>query len=403
MGKKRKLKKSGIIIVLVVIILILIAMLISGNIAREKEVYYAVFNDGNGDNFYVVEYEKNSNLVEPKSPEKDGYTFIGWEYESSEYKFNNKKIKKNMTFKAIWSIKDEVEEEIKNNYTVQIKYPDGTVKTQIITEGEKIVEPEEPKRDGYVFKGWMVNGEDYNFDEVIAGDITLEAKWEKEVVSKEENKDDVVKYIVKFNSNGGTIVKSQSVEKGNKAKKPSNPKKTGYIFKGWTLNGKAYNFNTKVNKDITLVATWEKKELATFTVTFDSSGGSSVASQKILEGNKVTKPKDPTRKGYIFKGWTLNGKTYNFNTTVSSNITLVAKWTANTYTISVSSVDSYSPDRTLKVYENGKAISVKAINYTNGTLLCSGSNMTVSATDLSGVVKLQVVLNDETKVTATIK
>lgn len=67
-----------------------------------------------------------------------------------------------------------------------------------------------------------------------------------------------------------------------------------------------------------------------YTVTFDSNGGSAVPDQGVYEGEKVTKPGDPTRGGYTFVAWYKEeGLTteWKFDTdTVSSNITLYAKW-----------------------------------------------------------------------------
>lgn len=71
-------------------------------------------------------------------------------------------------------------------------------------------------------------------------------------------KPSVTKYTVKFNSDGGTSVASQTVVKGNKVIKPANPTKSGYAFNGWYLNNKLYNFNSSVNGNITLVAKWIK-------------------------------------------------------------------------------------------------------------------------------------------------
>ena len=67
----------------------------------------------------------------------------------------------------------------------------------------------------------------------------------------------------------------------------------------------------------------------TFTVTFDSTGGSAVASQTVKEGEKAAKPANPTRDGYTFEGWFADEalKTaYDFNTPVTSDITLYADW-----------------------------------------------------------------------------
>ena len=72
---------------------------------------------------------------------------------------------------------------------------------------------------------------------------------------------------------------------------------------------------------------------AAFTVKFNSNNGSNVASQSVNPGGKATKPADPTRTGYSFAGWyteeTLT-TAYDFNKTVTADITLYAKWTENT-------------------------------------------------------------------------
>ena len=70
---------------------------------------------------------------------------------------------------------------------------------------------------------------------------------------------------------------------------------------------------------------------ATYTVTFDSNGGSAVDAQTVALGDKATEPADPTREGCTFLGWTLNGADYDFDSKVTSNITLVAKWSVTTF------------------------------------------------------------------------
>ena len=66
------------------------------------------------------------------------------------------------------------------------------------------------------------------------------------------------------------------------------------------------------------------------TVTFNSNGGSTVASQTVVDGSKATKPSDPTKSGYTFGGWYTNSActtAYSFDTAVTADITLYAKWT----------------------------------------------------------------------------
>lgn len=75
------------------------------------------------------------------------------------------------------------------------------------------------------------------------------------------------KYLVTFDSKGGTNVNGEYVEEGLAVAKPANPTKNGYTFKAWTLNGQTYDFSTPVTNDITLVAEWTKKQ--------SSGGGSS--------------------------------------------------------------------------------------------------------------------------------
>ena len=69
-------------------------------------------------------------------------------------------------------------------------------------------------------------------------------------------------------------------------------------------------------------------EPKTYTVTFDSNGGSDVPSQSgIIYAGKATKPEDPVKNGYIFDGWWIEGERWSFvGYSVTEDITLVAKW-----------------------------------------------------------------------------
>lgn len=76
-----------------------------------------------------------------------------------------------------------------------------------------------------------------------------------------------------------------------------------------------------------------------FTVTFNSNGGTAIEAVEVKKGEKVTKPSDPTREGFDFEGWTLNGELYDFNQEVKEDITLIAKWKEKTPQPVVSSGD----------------------------------------------------------------
>ena len=76
-------------------------------------------------------------------------------------------------------------------------------------------------------------------------------------------------------------------------------------------------------------------------VTFDPNGGTPVPlAQEVEYGHTATKPVEPTLKGYTFVGWYLDGEEepFDFGTTITSDITLTAKWEINKYTVTF---DSY--------------------------------------------------------------
>lgn len=66
-----------------------------------------------------------------------------------------------------------------------------------------------------------------------------------------------------------------------------------------------------------------------YTVNFDTDGGSFIEAQVIEEGKTATKPTDPKKEGSEFVEWQLNGKTYDFSSPVTSNITLKANYSNN--------------------------------------------------------------------------
>ena len=149
-------------------------------------------------------------------------------------------------------------------------------------------------------------------------------------------------YTVTFDSYGGTPVPpAQEVEYGLTATKPADPTLKGYTFAFWYLgedeqNATAYDFNTPVTENITLTAKWEINK---YTVTFNSYGGTPVPpAQEVEYGLTATKPADPTLKGYTFAFWYLgedeqNATAYDFNTPVTENITLTAKWEINKFKV----------------------------------------------------------------------
>lgn len=94
-------------------------------------------------------------------------------------------------------------------------------------------------------------------------------KWSYIVnIRDKENLEDIssslegnkILYNIVFETDGGTEINTQTVEKGKLAIEPTTPTKEGYKFIEWQLDGKKFDFSTKIKNNITLIAKWNKKE-----------------------------------------------------------------------------------------------------------------------------------------------
>lgn len=134
------------------------------------------------------------------------------------------------------------------------------------------------------------------------------------------------KFMIKFDTDGGSEIETQNVKKGDKVNEPEQPTKEGYVFVEWQLDGKKYNFKDKVTKNITLKAKWLPEIYVT--VSFDTTGGSEIAQMSVLSGSTIKSDsiEVPVKEGYTFAGWYIGENKYNFDKKVTSNLTLVAKW-----------------------------------------------------------------------------
>ena len=129
--------------------------------------------------------------------------------------------------------------------------------------------------------------------------------------------------------NGETIYARQILPTGTPATRPDDPATTlGYTFGGWNkADGTAWDYaSDKVTGDITLYAKWIAN---TYTITFDTAGGSEVAPITQDYNTQITAPANPTREGYTFIGWDKEIP----QTMPAENITITAQWKINQYTI----------------------------------------------------------------------
>lgn len=148
---------------------------------------------------------------------------------------------------------------------------------------------------------------------------------------------------------------SVKTDDGTPVGQPKDPAREGYEFTGWLLDGEPYDFNSPVTKDLTLTAGWKAvtPKPETHTVTFDTGEGSPTPTQTVESGKTVTTPKDPTRQGYEFAGWTLDGEPYDFGTPVTRDLTLKAMWEKTdepaTASHTIRFTTGNSPDTTITV------------------------------------------------------
>lgn len=154
----------------------------------------------------------------------------------------------------------------------------------------------------------------------------------------------IVKYRVSYDGNGaigGLVpIDSQIYETGNSVTVANNTGslvKTGFTFKGWNTeadgSGRSYAANDTFyisTANVILYAAWD---ISQYTLSFESNGGSVVATQNKIHNEMATEPSAPTKSGYTFGGWykeiTLTNQWSFTKDLITANTTLYAKWIGN--------------------------------------------------------------------------
>lgn len=171
--------------------------------------------------------------------------------------------------------------------------------------------------------------------------IIKKCKYCQEEIYEQEEK---TGYCLSYDLNGGTGAEGTyndtyyPPQDGNTATVAADPSRAGYQFAGWQdADGNRYaaGDTVTVNHDITLTAQWNKL----VTVSFDlcGHGGANIPSQTFVSGNKASEPTAPKEDGWVFGGWyTEKGCQYrfSFDSAVTSDITLYAKWDRVTTVVS---------------------------------------------------------------------
>ena len=223
---------------------------------------------------------------------------------------------------------------------------------------------------------------------VISVYVTAEDETTSKTYTITVTRQDVVFHTITFDTQNGSAVASQTVERGSMITQPDNPARDGFTFDGWFSDEaceSAWDFETGiVTDDMTLYAGWTP---ITFTVTFDTQARISVPPQTVVQGGKATQPANLLRDGFTFAGWYKEADCINawdFATDlVTADIMLYAKWTKNTVT------GNETPDAPLfNVYPNP----------TNGALALqfeTAGSYVMTISDMTGKILLRQTTNDQ--------
>jgi rhamnogalacturonan endolyase len=150
-----------------------------------------------------------------------------------------------------------------------------------------------------------------------------------------------------FSNSASTYVRSISVQR-NEAFGDRVPEvaKDMNVFLGWYFDdGKPYNPDTTLTSTATLVARWQPPCLVSF-----FGNGVTAWDTTVIYNTPVTQPSPPLREGYVLEGWTSHGVLWSFDTPITEDITLVAKWKAEE--VEVETGISNGAQQHLELYPN---------------------------------------------------
>ena len=134
---------------------------------------------------------------------------------------------------------------------------------------------------------------------------------------------------ITFDTKGGSKIDSITIGKDTELALPKEPTRDSYVFKGWVDKNETPIYDkVLLAEDTTLYAVWEKDATSNkITITFDTRGGSKIESITISKDTELVLPKEPTKDGYVFKGWVDKNETPIYDKVLlAEDTTLYAVW-----------------------------------------------------------------------------
>ena len=317
----------------------------------QEAISYKVAFDGNGSTGGSMKKQSmtygSGKALTANAFKKKGYTFIGWntKADGSGKSYANKADGSKLTEKEGKTVKLYAQWK-KTKYQINYKLNGGKNNKgnpsgyTITTATKKL---KNPTRKGYTFKGWYTDSKYKNKITQIkkgsTGKKTLYAKWSAN------------KYTITYHGNKSTAGKMTATSNckydNSYTLKKNTFERKGYTFAGWNTkadgSGTSYknkasvkNLSSKNGGNVTLYAQWEKSK---YKITYKLNGGTNHSKNPVAYTSKTStiKLKNPTRKGYTFKGWYTDAQYKKKITQIKKGSTgkktLYAKWSANKYTI----------------------------------------------------------------------
>ena len=226
-------------------------------------------------------------------------------------------------------------------YTISFETNGGSeVAAMEVNEGVVAKAPATPTKAKYDFAGWYTDSEctvPYDFTQPVSSNLKLYAKWERTV------------YTVEFETSGGSeIAPLQSDENGLVAA-PANPTRDQYDFVGWYTDATLtteYDFTKELTGNVTVYAKWSfvgnyhpnhTDQMGSFKVEFVTNSNDEIPAIMTNSLEMIAEPVAPTKELFEFVGWFTDSAltvAFDFDTVLTENITLYAKWDRINYTIS---------------------------------------------------------------------
>ncbi len=336
----------------------------------EEKTFVVMFYNDNMKKIGATQYVKyGQSAIAPNLAQRVGYEFIGWDGDYTN-------ITEDVIFIAQYQPKV---------YTLDFYYNGQLVNSQKVEYGKNI-EFYIYELEGYLFYGWYLDAEfttPFQFNMQLESDLSVYAKMQEKPAET---------FTITFKGEDGSVISTQTIEKGQSASMPAGPQKEGYTFKAWEKQSGQSDYNN-IQDNLVYVATydiniyqatfvygsnqikqdvaygesavapnaqleghtfigWDKDfsqikgdvivnaifEANEYRVIFKDKDSNDVYSTQIVKyGKKVSIPSSPQKEGYLFKKWQIvDGDKlidFSFDTIITGDITIVAQFEGKPYYI----------------------------------------------------------------------